>query len=143
LKLRTTAAPLGTSASIAPGVTEMPNPEVKTTNLERSVARLYKRPVLETKHSEAIQSIANSRIPRTLAHRQLNRLIARIGDGAMHVVGSFADCKPVAALLSDDHIAMRVQIWQKDHRDEEILIDVPIVSRGEERFSAQSQMPVR
>jgi hypothetical protein len=52
----------------------------------------------------------------------------------MHLVGSFADFGPVAALFPDDHIAMRVHIWQKDHPDEEILIGVPIVGRGEESF---------
>jgi hypothetical protein len=110
------------SAAIATGVTEMSNPIVKTRDLERSITRLYKCSVLEPKHASALRFIANPRIPRGFAHRQLNQLFTRIGDGTLHTVGPFASFRPVAALLPEDNIAMSVYIWQGNHPDNEILI---------------------
>jgi len=88
-KLRTTAAPLMSSVAIAAGQTETTNPDVNTTQFETNVTRLYERPVLKPKHGCALQFIANPRIPRALAHRRLNKLLARIGDGDMELLVPF------------------------------------------------------
>jgi hypothetical protein len=88
-KLRTTAAPLMSSVAIAAGQTETTNPDANTTQFETNVTRLYERPVLEPKHGWALQFLANPRIPRALAHRRLNQLLARIGDGDREGIGSF------------------------------------------------------